>query len=192
MNKPNNYDATPISDYTPIELGGHYLVIKRVEEAMSKENKDMIIVSFDTALEDKQPGFFMNEFKNDSRSNKKWPRAGRQYILVNDNEGNCSRSFKRFINCVEKSNDGFVTQWGEGFVSQFLGKRVGGVFGEVENEYNGRVTMRHELRWFCSKDAVESAGVPEPKLLPNSNKDLSLPEGFINIPDGINEEVPFL
>jgi hypothetical protein len=45
MNKPNGYDEVQVGgDYTPIELGGHHLVIKGVREEKSKSGKDMIVV----------------------------------------------------------------------------------------------------------------------------------------------------
>lgn len=197
MKKPNNFDNTKASgSFTPITLGGHHLIIKKVEETKTKTGKDMVVVAFDMAKGDSQADYFMNEFKNDIRPEKKWPRAGRQYIVTEDNDGNCSRSFKTFINAVEKSNNGFETQWGDEFVAQFKNKKIGGVFGEVENEYQGKVTMRHELRWFCSDNAVDGAAVPSPKYLPNSNKTVSAPsmttsDGFMSIHDGIEDEIPF-
>lgn len=40
MRKPNNYENTQAQgEFTPVELGGHTLVIKQVEERMSKINK---------------------------------------------------------------------------------------------------------------------------------------------------------
>ena len=46
MRKPNNYENTQAQgEFTPVELGGHTLVIKQVEERMSKTNKPMIVVS---------------------------------------------------------------------------------------------------------------------------------------------------
>lgn len=116
MKKPNNYEETQVQgEFTPVELGGHKLVIKQVEERMSRTNKPMIVVFFDFAPGDKQAGYFAEAFKNDIRPEKKWPNQATQYILTEDNEGNCSRSFKTFLTCVEHSNQGFTTQWGDNF-----------------------------------------------------------------------------
>lgn len=194
MQKPNNYDNTQASgDFTPVTPGGHHLIIKKVEESKTKTGKPMIIVAFDMADGDSQPKYFTTMFANDIRPDKKWPRSGRQYIVTEDNDGNCSRSFKTFINCVERSNNGFQTTWGDAFASQFKNKRIGGVFGLVENEYNGKVTKRCELRWFCDDSKADSANVPDPKLLPNTNKTVGVPDvnGFMSVPDGDDEEVPF-
>ncbi len=197
MQKPNNYDNVSTGDFTPVTPGGHHLIIKKVEESKSKAGKDMIIVAFDMASGDSQPNYVSKLFADDIRPDKKWPRVGRQYIVVTDADGNTSRSFKTFITCVEKSNNGFVTQWGDAFASQFKGKRIGGVFGKVENEYNGKVTQRCELRWFCADDKADNANVPNPKLLPNSNHVVKAPDqseqldGFLTLPEGMDEEIPF-
>lgn len=197
MQKPNNFDNVSTGDFTPITPGGHHLIIKKVEESKSKTGKDMIIVAFDMAAGDSQPNYVSKLFADDIRPDKKWPRVGRQYIVVTDNDGNTSRSFKSFITSVEKSNNGFVTQWGDAFAAQFKNKRIGGVFGLVESEYNGKVTARCELRWFCADDKADTARAPERKNLPNNNRVVSAPtsgesfDGFLSIPDGMDEEIPF-
>ena len=113
MNKPNAYDETQSGgEFTPVELGGHKLVIKQVNETKSKTGKDMIVVLFDFAEDDKQPGYFMEQFQNDIRPNKKWPNQATQYILTEDAEGKCTRNFKTFTTCAEHSNAGFSVQWG--------------------------------------------------------------------------------
>ena len=138
MKKPNNYENTQVQgEFTPVELGGHKLVIKKVEERMSKTNRPMIVVYFDFAPGDKQAGYFEEVFANDIRPEKKWPNQGTNYILTEDNDGNCSRSFKTFLTCVEHSNNGFETQWGDNFGQQFKNKLVGGVFGIQMDFYNG-------------------------------------------------------
>ena len=190
MNKPNNYDNTQASgDFTPVTPGGHHLIIKKVEESQTKTGKDMIIVAFDMAPGDSQPGYFTDLFASDIRPDKKWPRSGRQYIVVTDNDGNTSRSFKTFITCVENSNSGFQTVWGDTFAAQFKGKRIGGGFGMVENEYQGKVTNRCELRWFCADDKADKAKIPDPKLLPNNNVTAGVPaDTFVPASD---DDVPF-
>lgn len=182
MNKPNNYENVKIGDYTPISLGGHRLVIKQVTEQKSKAGNDMIVVLFDTAKDDSQPEFMSKEFKDDIRPEKKWPHVGTAYIVCEDKDGNCSKKLKSFITAFEKSNNCDAV-WGDKFAGQFKNKKIGGVFGEVENEYNGKVTMRHELRWFCAIDKADGATVPDPLLLKkdeSSNGD----DSFMNFEDG--------
>ena len=198
MQMPKNYQETRAGgDFTPIELGGHHLVIKQVEETTSKAGRPMLKVFFDFAKNDSQPGYMTEEYKNDIRPDKKWPHAGTQYILSEDADGNCSKSFKSFISCFEKSNN-CTAVWGDKFAAQFKNKKIGGVFGEVENEYNGKTSMRHELRWFCNDEAADTASIPQPKLLNGSSQTLGASGTAskaagpnVNVPEDTDEELPF-
>ena len=194
MIKPNNYDATQArNEFIPVELGGHKLIIKQVSEKQSSTGKPMIVVMFDFAPDDAQAGYFMEQYKNDIRPDKKWPNAGTQYILTLDSAdaSKVSRSFKGFITSVERSN-GFEVEWGDKFCEQFKNKKVGGVFGLVEEEYNGEIKKRHKLRWFCEDDRADSAAIPADKLL-NGVKSSGKPTDAIanNIPADAPEEIPF-
>lgn len=204
MKKPNNYENTQAQgEFIPVELGGHKLVIKQVSEKKSQNDKDMIVVLFDFAPDDIQPGYFSQQFADDIRPEKKWPNQATQYILVEDNEGNTSRSFKTFCTCVENSNAGFSC-WKNDDTFNFQGlkgKKIGGVFGEQMDYYNGKVLRKRVLRWFVSMDKVADAQIPnvsETQAYKNSLNGYPAaatpaPEGdgFMNIPDGIDEELPF-
>ena len=200
MQKPNNYENTQAQgEFTPVELGGHKLIIKQVNETASKNGKPMIVVLFDFAQDDIQPGYFTEQFKNDIRPDKKWPNQATQYILTEDENGDCSRSFKTFITCVEHSNSGFTTQWGDNFEKQFKNKKIGGVFGLQMDYYEGKEREKRVLRWFISLDKVPDARIPdisETKAFKNHKSGYpegatSAGDGFMNIPDGIDEELPF-
>lgn len=208
MQKPKNYENTPAAgDFEPVELGGHKMIIKLVEETKSRTGKDMIKVYLDFAEDDRQPGYFANQYENDIRSNKKWPNQATQYILVNDNNGNCSRAFKTFTTCAEHSNEGLVIQWGDSFCHCLRNKKIGGVFGEQmdyykkEGEEQGKELKKRVLRWFCSLDKVLEADIPdanETKAYKEYKQSNIVPnygvpdnDGFMSIPDGIDEELPF-
>lgn len=197
MQKPNGYDeAKAQGEFTPVELGGHNLVIKQVSERKNKNGGDMIVVLFDFAQNDKQPGYFMEQYKNDTREDKKWPNQATQYINVYDSEGKTTRSFKTFTTCVEHSNSGFTTQWGDNFCQQFKNKKIGGVFGEQMDYYNGEEKKKRVLRWFVSSDKVADAQVPDITETNaykqyKQNGAIASSDGFMNIPDGIDEELPF-
>lgn len=187
MNKPNGYDEVQIGgDFTPITLGGHHMIIKGVREEKSKSGKDMIVVAFDFAKNDSQPGYFSDLFEKDIRPEKKWNIAGTSYIMTMDNKdpNKTSKAFKSFITSFERSNE-CEAIWGDKFCAQFKDKKIGGVFGIVEEEYNGEIKKRHKLRWFCEDAKVDEASTPAPKLLNNAND-------FVNIPAAITaEEIPF-
>lgn len=211
MLKTQGYDEAPsgIQQREEIVPGGHHLIIKQVNETQSKNGKPMIVVLFDFAQNDTQAGVFMTEFKNDERSDKKWPHRGTSYIMTQDYQdaSKTSRNFKSFCTCYEKSNDCSI-KWVEdpaAWGAQFKNKKIGGVFGVVHDVYNGKEFTKSELRWFCEDSKAEEAQVPSEKLLTDAQKaeigggqstagkmPESLPDGeFVNIPDGVDEELPF-
>lgn len=203
MQKPTGYEeAQTMGEYTPVELGGHYATVLQVTETQSSTGKDMIVVLFDFDKTDKQPGIFRKQFDGDDREGKKWPYAGTMYIMVQDynDSSKTSRSFKTFCTCVEKSNNYTVTWGGTEWAKQFKGKKIGVVYGEVENEYNGEIRMRRNPRWFCAWDKVAEARIPDPKYLngvsPASQTQAApaataSPDGFLNVPEGADDEIPF-
>lgn len=194
MKKPNNFDEVNAGgDFTPIALGGHHAVIVSVKEQKSSTGKDMVVVALDFAKNDSQPGYFKNQFDNDNRAEKKWPYQAVQYIVTEDADGKCSRSFKGFITSFERSNN-VTTKWDDKFAAQFKNKKIGVVYGEVEEEYNGEVKTRHRIRWFCEDAKVDSQNIPDKKYLPTStSKPTAKPgdDGFMEVPAGADEEIPF-
>lgn len=201
MQKPKNYDNTPVQgEFTPVELGGHKLIIKQVSETKSKTGKPMIVVLFDFAPEDKQTGYFTERFKNDIRPDKKWPNQATQYILLEDDRRETSKGFKTFCTCAEHSNVGFKISWEANWGAQFKNKRIGGVFGEQLDYYNDKETKKRILRWFTSFDKAPDAAVPEiteSQAYKNHKNGYpaaasSAGDGFMYVPDSINdEELPF-
>ena len=192
MQKPNGYDEVQIGgDFIPPEPGGHHMIIKGVREEKSKSGKDMIVVAFDFAKNDKQPNYFSEQFEKDIRPEKKWPAAGTQYILTMDakDSNKTSKSFKSFITSFERSN-GCEAVWGDKFCAQFKNKKIGGVFGQVEEEYNGEVKKRVRLRWFCEDGKADQQEIPTFKPL-NGSSSGSSDNSFVNVPDSVAEEIPF-
>lgn len=194
MQKPNGYDDAQASGgFEPVKLGGHFAIIKRVQETTSKNGRPMIQVAIDFAARDEQTDYFSQMFQNDNRADKKWPFQATSYILTEDNDGKCSRSFKGFITSVEESNNE-QCQWGANFENWFKGKKVGVVFGEVEEEYNGEIKTRRRIRYFCSFDKANTVAIPAKKLYKPAGgfaTKKSVDDAFINIPEGTEEEIPF-
>lgn len=189
MNKPTNFENVSTGDFTPVAPGGHHLIIKQVKEQQTRTGKDMLVIAVDMAPNDSQPLYFSKLFEEDIRPEKKWPNAGTIYVVSTDNAGQCTRNFKTFITSFEKSNNVRV-DWCDGpkFVAQFAGKKIGGVYGRVEEEYNGERKTRCLLRWFCEDAKAEGSKVPADKLLDQGAA--PVPAGFT--PVEINtEEIPF-
>lgn len=163
MIKPNGFEETrEFGEYTPLELGGHKLVIIKVEECTASTGNQYIKVSFDTANDDMQPNYYSVQYKQDTRTEKKW--SGVTTVFPTDSEGKTSRAFKTFCTSVEKSNAGFKMVWGEKFCEALEGKLIGGVFGEEEYyDSFGELKTVRKLRWFRSIEGVMDADVPAKK-----------------------------
>ena len=188
MNKPAGYnEAQVLGEFTPINLGGHKLVIMKVEEVTANNGNQYLKISFDTAKDDVQPNYYSNAYKNNTMDNKKW--SGVTTVFPTDRDGKTSKSFKTFCTAVEHSNSGFKMVWGDQFCNALKGKAVGGVFGEEEYVGNdGTIKTARKLFWFRGIDKVMDAEIPAKRTVepqPASN------DGFMNIPDSIDNELPF-
>lgn len=198
MQKPNNYDTTKAAgEYEPINLGGHKMVIKQVAEKESKNGLKMLVILFDFAEGDEQEGYFMKQFADDIRPDKKYPNAGTNYMVVDQTAEYGVRNLKTFNTCVEKSNPGFAVQWGDNFCQQFKGKLIGGIFRIRNDIYNGKPFKKRELAWFRSLEGIKDVDVPNEvnsKEYDEYLKEKAIEElgtDFMNIPENIQEELPF-
>ena len=161
MQKPAGFDQAAASlNYEPLALGGHVCVIKGVEEAVSKTGKDMYKVALDIAGDDPQAGYYQTKFNKDTREDRRWPCVA--YVVITDNEGNCSRNCASFVTSVEESNPGFSFPWDN--AAYLKGKRVGAVFGEEEYmAKDNKIKKAIKPFWFRSADKVKDAPIPDVK-----------------------------
>lgn len=198
FDKPQGYDEVQAGgEFTPIALGGHKLVIKKLEEVTASNGNKYLKVSFDTAPDDVQPNYYAEQYKNDTRDNKKW--GGVATLFPTDQQGKTSKTFKQFCTSIERSNNSKI-QWGAGFEASIVGKTVGGIFGEEDylNSMNEVKTAR-KLFWWRSTEGIKDAKVPDKRELSDDVKEKAVEHGgyyvdengFMNIPDGIEEELPF-
>lgn len=167
MQKPNNFNETQgYSDFSALEPGGYVCKIIKVEETVSSTNKNMLKIFLDIAEGDEK-AYYSKQYKADTRDEKKWGCIVSQ--TTEDNDGNCSRGFKTFIEAVAASNHGFNpdTIWGNDFPKHFKDRLVGGLFRreQYENKYG-------ELKWstkcftFKPIDVIRAGvDVPEDKYL---------------------------
>jgi hypothetical protein len=192
MNKPTAYDETQAGgDFIPVELGAHYGVIKNVSERETKNGDPMIVVSIDFDKKDSQPGYFTEMFKKDVRPDKKYPNQAVNYIMT-EYQNACTKGFKSFMKAFADSNGISETaiKWGSDFTAQFKNKKIGVVYGNVEELYNGELKMHRKIRWFCDYNKVPDQRVPEDKLTnPNESKKVEAPAQ--NSTAGLTEDIPF-
>ena len=185
FNKPQGYDEVEAGggDYTPIELGGHKLIVKAIEE-VNKGNYNYLRVSFDTAPDDVQPNYYAEQYRKDTRDTKKW--GGVSTIFPTDREGKTSKTFKQFCTSIEKSNNSTI-KWGTEFEASIVGKYVGGVFGEEEYyNSNGDIKTARKLFWWRSTEGVKDATIPDKRTVEREAKD-----EFMEVPAGLEDDLPF-
>ena len=203
LKKPNNYDNVEINDFDfeVIELGGHKGIIMQAEEYTSPQSgKTSLKVSVDTAKDDKQPNFFAEQYKNDTRIDRRWSNNAIKYIPLGDEE-NQIRMLKGFITAYEKSNNGKF-DWNLDW-NQLKNKKIGLVFGmeEYENQ-NGETKTTNRLRDFRSLDKIENVKIPKVKKLDGTYVKLEeysrtksdaqiMQEMFGNIPTVDDKDLPF-
>lgn len=192
MQKPNGYDEASDGSFSPVDLGGHYAIIKQVTEKQSSTGKDMVVVLFDFVSPDKQAGYHTKAFEASPR--RKWPFNGSRYIMVrNNNDPNKTDwRFKAFCTSFQQSNGVEIKWGGDDWDKQFVGKKIGVVYGEEEHEYDGKRSMRRLPVRFCSWDSVATAEIPDPTYLASKpSASVAKPDDFINVPDTEDEEIPF-
>lgn len=194
MIKPNNYDnVQAFGGFTPLELGGHILIIKKVEEGKSSTGKDMIRIFLDTHASDKQPNYYSEQYKSDTRKEKKWGCI--VYQLVLDAKGDTSRGIKTFMDAIKSSNPGFVEKFDkvEGdniFINNLKDKLVGGVFGR-EEYYNNYGESKFVIKCisFRNIEAIKNeVDVPADKLLGRNSNNSSGTDELIPVDNG---DLPF-
>ena len=166
IKKPSNYDNVEVMefDFTPIELGGHKGIIMKAEEYTSQQSgKTSLRVSVDTAKDDKQPEYFREQYKNDTRIDRKWSNSAIKYISLGEEE-NQVKMLKAFITAYEKSNN-CQFDWNKDW-EQLTGKKIGLVFGMEEYEsQDGILKTNNKLREFRSIDKIDNIKIPKVKLL---------------------------
>ena len=200
LKKPSNYDEIQVNeDFTPIEIGGHKGIIKKVEEYTSPVSGNTSLkVEVDTDKTDKQPNYFQEQYDNNTNMDKKWSPSAVKFVSLKEEE-NCIKMLKAFITSVENSNNGFTFNWGKD-VNQLVGKKVGLIFGLEEYEdQEGKLKTARKITQFRSIDKVDNAKIPKVKLLDGTyieyekyqeNKNNPFKD-FGDTVEVSNDEVPF-
>ena len=184
-----------------LPVGGYVAKIKDVRyEEGKNDNSDMIILAYDIA-EGEHKDFFKNQFDNNTQEDKKW--KGRTTIYVPKDDGSerdewTKTAFARWTNAFEDSNKGYVWDWDE---KKWKGKMIGLIYGEVGTVIDGKPIEYTECRFPESVEKVRSGDFKIPAFKARKGYDEAIDKqgdeerandkGFMNIPDTIDEELPF-
>ena len=175
--------------------GLYVCIVKQASIVETRDGKEQIAILFDIA-EGEQKGFYQKQYdtRKQNSSDAKWGGVYKQFTKTKEDQGN--PFFKGIITSLEESNGGYHWNWDE---KGLAGKKFGGIFGREEflDRY-GEKRMSTKLVQIRSIDGLKNAKIPEDKLLPENTAGTNpvspdpMNDGFVNIPDGIDEELPFM
>lgn len=187
MEKFSGYEEIEIKNfekYETLELGGHVCKILRVKiETITPKTGNFkpwrqLIIDFDIAESDPQAGFYKRRYEKDVQKDvttAKWKGVFKVNIPRDDGSEDDKKSkenFKRFITCIENSNNGYdweKSNWDE---STLVGKLFAGVFGIEEFLNNeGNVLYFTKCRFVRSVNQLEDITIPKVKLVDNNYMD---------------------
>lgn len=192
IKKFGDYEQTKA--YTDAEMLPKGAYVVKIMGATVEENSNgqYIKIGCDIA-EGEFKDFYANQYKQDQREDKKWKCNYLLNVPKDDGtqeDGWTKRKFKTFTEALEDSNEGYHFDWDE---KKFKGKLFGGLFNEQEFEKNdGSVGKTVKIGKVISVQALKEGKykMPEDKILTTTNKNSSS-DTFMNLPDSIEEELPF-
>ena len=192
MRQVNLENVQEAGDFERLAPGGYVCKITKVTDVPVNENTgkgDYLQIEYDIA-----EGPHKDYYKQMEENLKFW---GGRYIRSYKEKA--LPMFKRMCSAVSKSNPGFVFDGGKQNSNEqtLVGKYIGLVLGE--EEYIGNDGNKKTRLYVNSEKDIKdirsgSFKVPEIKKLKNYGGTTQVKtdaNGFINIPDGVDEEVPF-
>ena len=192
MALPSYNKANRRKAYEQLPKGAYVIRILNVKDEPNKSGVGHhLTIAFDIA-EGEYADFYKKLFNDDQREDKKWPVDATYYVTVPEDgcQAYVMNNWDTFFADLEDSNNGYVFK---GNVAELTGKLLGGKFANEQTAYNGNVYNHTKLRWTCVAEDVRTgkAGkMPVDKTLATQERP-SAPDDFINIPDNIEEDLPF-
>ena len=201
INKPQGYDAAPAytGEFAQLPAGLYVCEILGAKQEDFKGH-GRFIMQFDIA-EGEHKGFYQKQYNMEKQGNQnaKYKGVHRQNM-----EEQGLPFFKGLMTSVERSNQGYHFPWGtQGNEKTLIGKKFGAVMGRRQFlTQDNEKRFATEIFQIRSLDGLKDAKIPEDRLLedapqaapamaPVSDPALAS-DGFMNIPDGISEELPFM
>ena len=199
MKEFKNFDeAKKNAEYTGTEqipVGAYVAKIMGVRyENGQNGNSDRIVIQFDIA-EGEQKDFFAKQYEQNTADDKKW--KGKTTIYVPKDDGTqkdqwTANTFARWVNAIEKSNDGYSWDWDE---SKWKDKKIGLIFGEVGSRIKNKDVKYVECRFPASVDDVKNGKCKIPEFKAKNGygtpaNNATSDNSFINTVEGA-DEIPF-
>lgn len=194
MKALNGYkEAKTYSERKALPLGSYAAKILGVKyEAATKEgNSDMIKLRFDLT-DGEFKGFYQQDYDNNTSDDKKWRGTITLWVPKDDGserDGWTLRAFKTAMTNIEASNPGYVWDWDE---NKLVGKVCGINYHEKEWEMNGKTGMAVVPHSVIALDQVGKVKPGKAKYLNGSAPKTSAGnDDFVNVPEGVSDEIPF-
>lgn len=167
IKKPNNYDVIEVADdsFEKFNIGGHKCIIMNAEEYTNPNSgKTSLKIYLDTDKTDKQPSYFAESYRRDTRPEKTWDNRAIIYLPLGEEETQV-KMFKAGITAIENSNN-FKWNWNE---KELVNKKVGCIFGlEEYKAQDGSIKTKTRARRLRSIDKIGDINVePDVKTLNN-------------------------
>lgn len=199
MKRLNGYEkAQAYTDSERLPAGGYILRILDVKY-QSNDWGDVVILYFDID-EGEQKGFYERNYKNQTGEDKKWKGTYRLRVPKDDGSEEDEprqRRFKTTVMHFEASNQGYHWNWDE---RTLKGKIIGALFNNKEYDFEGRHGFFTNCHSLVAAEKIRSGKfeIPADTLLnknsgqPSESNVSSVGDGFMNIPDGVDDEaLPF-
>lgn len=197
--KPQGYDEAPAytGEFASLPAGLYVCEILGVKQE-EHNGHSRFVMQFDIAEGD-QKGFYQKQYNAEKQMNQaaKYKGVHRQNM-----EEQGLPFFKGLMTSVERSNQGFHFPWGtQGNEKTLVGKRFGAVMGREEFlTSDNQKRMATKIVQIRSVDGLKDAKIPEDKLLSDlvpekatgTQPSQADGDGFINVPDDVDEELPFM
>lgn len=179
--------------FVQLPKDAYVIVIKNAKEMQNKKGGSRLDIAFDIA-EGEYKDYYMQQYQNNSNEDKKWSNDA--IFRINIPSDGCQQyvwdNWNTFFADLEDSNNGFVFN---GDLTALKGKLIGGKFHIEQTEYNGNIYDHTRMKWTCVADDVRNgkAGkLPNDKLVGTGRRQVQTDsDGFMQIPEGTDEEVPW-
>lgn len=156
MRKIDNFDKVQKSvSFKRLEPNAYICKIVNVIDIPEKE---YLKVFFDIA-DGEHKGYFAEQYKNDTRPDKKWAAAG---SFIRSYKEKALPMFKGFTNALEKSNKNYAWDWDE---NKLKGKTIVLIIGEEEYlNQKGEKRVRNYVNAVRSLEAYKAGDYTIPAL----------------------------
>ena len=145
-----------------VVLGGHRMEI--VNAAVVHPNPELGLLYFelDCAKDDVQPNLFKSMLDDSGKHHVPWPEQAVVMIPIFDERGMKLAKIWCLNQMLERSNPGcrFRNNVDRHFADQYVGKKIGAVFGNVRRIWDGKIYTEQRIRTLYDINAVKDAEVP--------------------------------